>query len=141
MTTTPLTREQFLAARPALPRQTVEIPELGGTVIVQGLTGKQRDQYESSCLVQKNNKRTFNLIDARAKLVALTVVDDRGTRLFSEHDIPTLSAMSSVVLDRLFGVAQKLSGIGDEDLDELGKLFGDDPPVSSPSDSPNASEG
>ena len=137
-----LTRDTFLAARTALPRQTVDIPELGGAVIVQGLTGKQRDQYENSCIVQKNGKRSFNVIDARAKLVALSVVDEHGKRLFTDQqDISALSAMSSVVLDRLFGVAQKLSGISDEDVDDLGKLFGDDPPASSPSDSPDNSEG
>ncbi len=130
-----LNRESFLAARTALPRTTVDIPELGGAVLVQGLTGKQRDQYESSCIVQKNGKRTFNMIDARAKLVALSVVDASGKRLFGEGDIAALSAMPANVIDRIFSAAQKLSGISDEDIEDLGKLFEGDQPESSPSGS------
>lgn len=136
MDTRILNREAFLAARTALPRETVSIPEMGGSVIVQGLTGKQRDQYEQSCVVTKNGKRTFSVVDARAKLVMLSLVDGTGARLFESSDVATLSAMPSRVLDRLFSVAQRLSGISDEDVEELGKLFGDDQGGSSPSDSP-----
>ncbi|OFW37657.1 MAG: hypothetical protein A3J29_06180 [Acidobacteria bacterium RIFCSPLOWO2_12_FULL_67_14b] len=134
-----LGREAFLAARTDLPRERVDVPELGGVVLVQGLTGKQRDQYEASCVVQKGNKRTFNLIDARAKLVALSVVGEDGKRLFREEDLPALSAMPAQILDRIFSVAQRLSGISDQDVDELGQLFGDDPDGSSPSGSPASS--
>lgn len=127
-----LNRDAFLSARAPLPRQTVQIPELGGDVIVQGLTGKQRDQYEASCVIQKKNERRFNLIDARAKLVALSVVDEGGKRLFTDADLPTLSALPAAIVDRIFTVAQKLSGITDQDIDELGQNSDSDRPESSP---------
>lgn len=135
-----LNREAFFGAHAKLPRETVHIEELGGSVIVQGLTGKQRDQYETSCIVQKGNKRTFNLVDARAKLVMLAIVDADGVRLFQTSDVAQLSAMPAAVLDRLFSVAQRLSGISDEDQEELGKLFGEDPADSSPFASLDSSE-
>ena len=134
-----LSRDDFFAAR-TLPRDVVEIPGRG-TVTMQGLTGRQRDDYENSCVVTKNGKRSFNVIDARAKLVALSAIDpDTGKRKFSNADIPQLSAMPAKELDRLFSVAQKLSGISDEDITELGKLSDDDQGASSSSDLPNASE-
>lgn len=131
-----LSREQFLSGR-ALQREAVEIPELGGTMTMQGLTGKQRDEYEASCVIQKGNKRTFNIVDARAKLVCLSAIDpDSGKRKFTTADIPALSQMPAKALDRLFAVAQRLSGITDEDIAELGKLSDDDQGGSSSSDLP-----
>ena len=133
------TKDAFFAG--PLQRQTeiVNIPGIGN-VIVRGMTAKERDQYETSCIIQKNGKRNFNLIDARAKLVMLTVVDEKGNRLFDASDVSRLSGMPASVIDKLFTVAQKLSGISDEDIDdlggELGKDYGEDQPDSSPSGLP-----
>ena len=135
-----ITREAFFAKR-SLPRETVHIPELGGDVIVQGLTGKQRDQYEASCVQTKNGQRTFNLLDARAKLIALSVVNEDGKRFFEGSDVAGISAMPAAIVDRIFAVAQRLSGITQQDVEDLGKLFSDDPDESSRSDSSANSEG
>ena len=133
------TKDAFFAGPIQRQTEVVKIPGIGN-VIVRGMTAKERDQYETSCIIQKNGKRNFNLIDARAKLVMLTVVDEKGDRLFNASDVSRLSGMPASVIDKLFTVAQKLSGISDEDIDELGgelgKDYGEDQPDSSPSDLP-----
>lgn len=133
-----LTREAFLAAQD-LPEEIVQIDGLG-VLTVRGLTGKQRDDYEASCVMQKGNKRSFNIRDARAKLVALSVIGDDGKRMFTNADIATLSTLPAKHLDKVFEVAQRLSGISDDDIAELGKLSDDDLGESSSSDLPNDSE-
>lgn len=117
-----LTRDDILAA-PDVLTETVEVPEWGGSVIVRGLTGKERDAFEQSIVVLSGKTTKVNLANVRAKLVALTVVDDKGERIFSEKDAEALGDKSAAALDRIYDVAQRLSGLSREDIDELAQNF------------------
>jgi hypothetical protein len=102
-----------------LPRKTLHITELDGDVIVQGLTAAQRDEFEGSLVVGKGRKRDVNMKNMRAKLVVLTVIGEDGQRLFTESDIAQLGAMRADILDRIFAVAKELSGLSDQDEEDL----------------------
>jgi len=115
-----LTRDAILGAED-LPRELVEVPEWGGCVYVRALTGTERDAFEASVVEQRGKSTKMNLRNIRAKLVALTVVDEEGTRLFSDADVKLLGQKSAAALDKLFEVAQRLSGLRDEDVEELAK--------------------
>lgn len=99
----------------------VEVPEWGGQVRVKSLTGKERDALESSMIVGKGKNANVNLNNLRAKLVARSVVDEDGKRIFTDDDIAALGAKSAAALTRVYEVAQRLSGITQEDVDELTK--------------------
>ncbi len=100
----------------------LEIPEWGGRkVLVRGMTGRDRDNWEASVYKQKGTDVRLNMKNARAKLVALCVVDEDGNRLFNDGDISTLGNKSAKALDRIFTFAQELSGISKDDIDELTK--------------------
>ena len=99
--------------------EVVEVPEWGGSVIVKCMTGSERDEFEQSCLSRDGKRLTLDNI--RAKLICKTVVDEDGNKLFSTADVESLGAKSAVALDRIFTVAQKLSGMTKEDIDELTK--------------------
>ena len=114
-----LSRADLLAAC-VLPREVVKVPELGGEVIVQGMSGAQRDAWEASLVEGRGKKRHMNTANIRAKLVAQCCVDEHGHRLFTDEDVEALGTARVDVLNRLFGVAQRLSGVSDEDVDELG---------------------
>lgn len=115
-----LSREALLNAT-APPQQTVAVPELGGDVLVRGMTGTERDAFEASLIEGRGKKRDLNMKNLRAKLVAYCCVDEQGKRIFSEHDVDTIGAIRADVLNKLFTVAQKLSGITEEDAEDLGK--------------------
>ena len=95
--------------------QTVEVPEWGGAVIVKTLSGTERDQFEESILA--GGKRDFKGV--RAKLVALSIIGEDGERLFTFEEAELLGEKSSLALDRVFGVAQRLSGFTTKDMEEL----------------------
>jgi len=57
------------------------------------------------------------LENVRARLVSLALCDETGTRLFSDADITVLGAKSAKALDRVFAVAQRLNGIGSDQVD------------------------
>lgn len=101
----------------------VACPEWGGSVRVKALTAAERDDYEASLLTGKGKNRELNLRNARAKLVARTVVDDTGKRLFSDGDAEALGDKSAAVMQRLFETAQRLSGLSDDDVEELTEGF------------------
>lgn len=114
-----LTRDAFLAAASRLPRKTLTFPELGGDIIVQGITGAQRDEFEQWMFKTRTKNRDANIQNVRARLVALCLVDDEGQRLVGS--IEDLGAIRADVLERLFDEARRLSGMTQEDVDELGK--------------------
>ncbi len=128
-----LSREEILNAND---RQLVEVPvkEWGGSVIVRGLSGKERDEYEASIISVKDGKAVQNYENARARLVALCVVDEKGTRLFNKSDITALGNKSVAALQRVFNKCQELNAISDDDVEELVEDFSDGPDESSTSD-------
>ena len=115
-----LTRDQILQAKD-IQTEEVHVPEWGGTVLVRALDGEERDALEASMIQGKGKNAQVNLKNLRAKLVARSIVDENGKRLFEDGDIPALAKKSAAALNRVYEVAQRLSGITPEDVDELTK--------------------
>lgn len=114
-----LNRAQILAPR-ELETEVVNVPEWGGDVIVRALTGTERDQFEAG-FIKEGGKGEMTLENTRARLVALSVVDDSGQRLFGIDDIDLLGQQPAAALDRVFFVARRLSHLSNEDLAALVK--------------------
>jgi hypothetical protein len=106
-----LSKDAILAADD-LPRETVNVPEWGGEVLVRTMSGTDRDAFEAS-LIEKDGR----MENVRARLVALTLCDAQGDRLFDDSQIVALGRKSARALDRVFSVAQRLNGIGVEQVD------------------------
>lgn len=116
-----LSKAQILATED-LKTETVSVPEWNGEVIISSMTGKARDAYENSIVeMDSNGKAKQNLQNLRAKLLAATLVDEKGSLLFSENDIEALGKKSSKALDRCFEVAQRLNAVSNDDLEDLAK--------------------
>lgn len=113
-----LARDDILKAQD-LPTERVFVSEWNGEVIVRGLTAAERDAFEQSIVETRGKNTRMNLKNIRAKLVAMTVVDEQGNRLFSDEDAEWLGKKSAAALDRIFAVAQRLSGLRPEDVEEL----------------------
>ena len=105
----------------------------GGTVYVKGMTGKERDQFEASVISIRGKSQSVNLENVRAKLCVLTLCDEAGKRLFNDGDMSLLSAKSAIELQKVFTVAQRLSGITSEDVTELTEGLKESPFGDSPS--------
>jgi hypothetical protein len=118
-----LSREDILGAQD-LKTEDVEVPEWGGTVRVRSLTGAERDAYEAGIVqLRGDGSRTFTLQNARARLVSLAVCNENGERLFSDKDIAELGKKSAAALERVFDKARHLSGLSDDDVEELAEGF------------------
>ena len=106
-----LNRDAILAAQD-LTTETVEVPEWGGSVLVSTLSGVDRDAWDQSLVSVVGNKTRANLDNIRARLVALTVVDEAGNKLFKPEDAAALGKKSAAALMRVFVAAQRLNGMG-----------------------------
>ncbi|MFE6846570.1 hypothetical protein [Streptomyces sp. NPDC057686] len=117
----------------------VDVPEWGGSVRLKTLTGEERDEFEASQVtINKKGKPEQNMVNVRARLVALVVVDDTGAPLFSRYDIPDLGRKSSRALDRVFTKASEMNGFSEEELEKLAQDFGPGPNGASTSGSVSA---
>jgi len=120
-----LTKNQILEAKD-ITFEDVEVPEWNGMIRIKCMTGSERDSYESALYefhpsTDGKGRVKLKRDDLRAKLLARTIVNEKFERLFSDIEVKKLGEKSAEVLDRLFAIAQRLNGLGKEELDNAEK--------------------
>jgi hypothetical protein len=112
-----LTKKDFLKKR--TPKtEDVNVPEWGGVVTVQEMTAAQRDEFDEFVLATREEGKMKGL---RAVVVSICAVDEEGKRLFTNLDVPDLQKQSSKVIGRIADAAMKLSGLSEDDVEEIAK--------------------
>ena len=114
-------------------KEYVDIPEWNGGVYIKVLSGEERDSFEEG-MFKSNDMGDFtrNLENMRAKLIAFAAVDVNNKSIFDSTlkydiqgklygDIADLGKKSSIVLDRMYIVAQRLNKLRKEDIEDLTK--------------------
>lgn len=109
----------LLALKARLVIEGVKVDGLDAPIFVRGLTGKERDSFENACFVQRGKQRVLSTENIRAKLLVRAICDEAGARLFTDAEEGELGALPAQVLDALFTVAQRLSGLGSTEIEEL----------------------
>jgi len=128
-----LNREDILAADDIV-TEAVEVPEWGGTVLVRGMSGKQRDIFDAGWIKDTEDSRKVNITNFRARLCAATVVNEAGKYIFTPKDVSDLAKKSATALQKVFDVAVELCGLSEGDIEELVEVLIENPTEDSPSD-------
>lgn len=128
-----LSKEAILAAED-LPMEEVFVPQWGGSVLVRGLTAKQRGMFTTNLVDQRKGGNVLRLEQIQIRLCAMSIVQENGNRMFSDNDMTALAAKSSAALQIIFEVAQRLSGLSDEQVEELSGNSSETPSEDSLSD-------
>jgi hypothetical protein len=110
-----LTRQQIIDAND-IETEKVNVPEWNGEVFVRGLMQIEKDKWTLSMMLQGE----VSIDGATAKLCALCIVDENNQLLFTLDDIEILQTKSAAAIDRVFQVAQRLSGMV-QDIEETVK--------------------
>lgn len=97
----PLNRSQL--KEPTLEREPVDVPELGGEVIVQAMMMSDRLQIATANLPQ------FGHV---AEVLARSVVDDEGVRVWTARQWEVFGGQHQDAAWKLFEIAQRLSKLG-----------------------------
>lgn len=120
----PLTKADILGT--ALKRETVPVPEWGGDLIVSEMTSEDKDYYDLNLFEGEGKDRQMRQDNMRARLLSFCIVDETGARIFAtEEEVAALGRKSSVVIGRLFEVAQRLNNMSQEAVEEAKKPSGE----------------
>lgn len=134
-----LTREQILGMN-AEKRETVDVPEWGGPVLVRSVSAAQEEQW-FNIVNDWNEKGICAPAGKRGSLVMMGCINEDGTPLFTEKDAAWIGGPRCSVdaIDRLFAAIQRLSGMTAEEAAEIEKKP-DSPTNSSSTGSPIGGE-
>lgn len=98
-------------------QEVVHVEEWGGHVCIRAMSGAERDDFRAAI----EGKDTSLVGQFEAPLLALTLVDEEGKRLFSIDDVEALRAKSAKVLDKLTQIAMRVNGMTEEAQEEAAK--------------------
>ena len=112
-------------ARKPLPIDSVTVPGLKEPVWCQGLSALERSKYERGFMkkhVEKVDPRRVEL--ARGTLLTLCVIkgEKDRTRKYRPEQAEQIVKLPALVIEPVFDLCRKLSGIGEKELDELDAL-------------------
>lgn len=89
---------------PPLPKKTVDVPELGGEVIVQGLLLRDRLRLVDESAQPQSFARV-------AQMLAATVIDPAGQPLLTVEEWEQFGAVHFEAALRIFSVSVELAGL------------------------------
>jgi hypothetical protein len=102
--------------------EVVSVPEWGGEVMVYGLTSGEKDDFEESMVFKDDQgNRKISLKDASARLCAMCIKDENGNRIFDDSDVVALAKKSGKAIKRVYEAAERLSGLGTGEVEEIVK--------------------
>lgn len=119
-----LTRDQILARRAELPREEIEVPELGGSVMVRVLTLREVGE------INKAQKVAADPISLYPKVVALGCVNEDGSPVFSGEDIRLIDDLPWSAVNEIATAILRINKMLPEDA--LPKKSGQDETVQVP---------
>lgn len=94
-----------------------------GTVRMRGLTGEELERYQQA--VSSGNGKQVTFKGAVARLIQLSAINEDGSRYFEPSDRMKISQSPSWMLMQLFETAGKLSGVSEDDVNEMIEDFDD----------------
>lgn len=121
-----LTKEQIIAAQDRQFRE-VDVPEWGGKIRLASFDADQALHHSELLRKRSEGKEVPNPISA---MLAASIVDEKGNRLFTEKDMAELGKKSPTVLSRLVDAVRELNAKEEVDVGN---------PQANPEGSPSAS--
>lgn len=128
---TVLNRDAFLKPA-ALPQEIVTIPELGGEVIVQGMTARGRSVFESQFSTATGKAIPSRQRELRERLVIACCVDAAGARLFADEDVELIGSLPASIVEPLVDACQRVCGMNKASVEAMAKNSEGDQQINSP---------
>jgi len=100
-----------ILAAPDLKRETVNVPEWGGDVMLQEMTALDRDRLNAEVHAGSDGPDFTNF---RAKVLVRCVVNEDGSRIFCDEEATALGSKSKAALDRLETIANKINKVNSD---------------------------
>lgn len=127
-----LLNKKAILAADDLKHEDVDVPQWGGTVRVRMMTGAERDEFRTS--IASGDGIPVGRFSVA--LLAATLIDEKGARLFTMEDIDQLAEKSAESIDKPAAVAMRLNGLGGTSTEDAAKNSASDQSDDSGSASP-----
>lgn len=103
----------------ALRTEPVYVDRLGIDLHIRELTGAELDAFQEA-IRERRTGDSINLKGLKAGLVALSLVDESGVRVFDDDEGETLNeSLPSAVIKQLYDVAARINGMDEAEAKEL----------------------
>lgn len=106
-----LTREQLLSTFKRS-SETVKLPELGGEVIIRGITAAELLTFQKAVQSKRNGSMAVDEDTFAAKLLVRCIVDQAGKRILTDDDWQPLMEWPAAAFQRCTTIAMRLNGYG-----------------------------
>ena len=117
-----LNRDEILSNND-LPIRDVPVPEWGpdSGVRVRTLPVVELEEFQNSIQNSRKGKvnKRIDLKGTTARLLVITVVDEKGQSVFNEADVAALNQKSAAAVQRIANAAMELNGLKEQDMEEL----------------------
>jgi hypothetical protein len=134
-----LKRKDFVGAD-AKKRRFAELPcpwDKATGIRLRSLTAGEHSEFETAQLTKKGGLATNRLIEAKRRLLALTLVDEQGNMEMTEADIAAMEDTDGGLVNWAYTEACKHCRITESEIEDLTKnsvaIGSDDSPSDSPS--------
>jgi len=106
-------KEQIAAANDS-GLEAVEVPEWQTTVYIKVMSGAERGKWRKApgAFVEETSVAT---------LLAFTLCDAQGNRIYGDDEIAAIDAKNAVVTQRLFALARHKNALGGDETDDAKK--------------------
>ena len=111
-----LTRQQLLGSHRT---KEIEVAELGGTVFVRAISGKERSALFA--LNDKMQKDEMTVAEWGAACVAVFLCDADGGRMFKDDELALVQEIDGSALDVIFRAGMDFNKIGRTSLEDAEK--------------------
>ena len=123
-----LTRED-LSKPIAVGRETVPVPEFGEGkfVTVVGMTAREKNEHDAWVMKPKwDGVRPERAKKQKEHMIVRCLRDDNGKRIFSDDDLSVVQEWPADLANRIFDVANRLSGGASDDAVKNSDTTGDE---------------
>lgn len=88
-----------------------------GSVMIKEFTTSAREEFELMAMKMS----TGGAKNMKAKLIAISCINENGTRLFGDDEVGKISQMPSSITEVLFNAILEINGMATDSLEEAGK--------------------
>lgn len=78
-------------------------------IIVKELTAGESSKYQHSLYVMVGGAPVMKTENAEIKLIIMSCYDEEGNKLFDVKELEQIKQMPSWIIDKLYGIAKKIS--------------------------------
>lgn len=98
-----------------------EIPELGGSVFIRGMTVVERSKFERQFRTRKGDTNERKMNEIRQRMLIACVCNSDGQQLLNEADVEAIGKQRADIVERLVNAAQIACGMSTDDMADLVK--------------------